>query len=121
MKAYLRVVANLRAASMFLPTAWRRVWWAVVPACLGWALAVSPDRGPAWTGAALIVTLIGSAALYRVAMADRGTTLAAGVGRLAIVWWLTLLFFSVLASLLFVVFLAAAYAVASAGLGFDAK
>jgi hypothetical protein len=51
---------------------------------------------------------------------DARKSLAAATARLAIVWLLTLAFFAVLASLLFVVFLSSAYAVASAGAGFDA-
>ena len=120
MQAYQWVVADLRAALKFAPAAWRRAWWVLVPVCLTWALAMSPDRGRAWTALAVTFTLVGSAELYRIATPGIAITLAAVVGRLAIVWLLTLAFFAVLASLLFVVFLSSAYAVASAGTGFDA-
>jgi hypothetical protein len=121
MQAYQWVVADLRVALKFAPAAWRRLWWILAPGCLAWALAMSPDRGRAWTALAVTFTLVGSAELYRIATPGNPTALAAGVGRLAIVWLLTLAFFAVLASLLFVVLLSSAYAVASAGTGFDAS
>jgi len=120
MQAYQWVVAGLRAALKFAPTAWRRRWWVLAPVCLAWALAMS-SRTAAWTDLSLVFTLVGSAALYRIAIPGSASALAAGVGRIAIVWLLTLAFFAVLASLLFVVFLSSAYAVASAGVGFDAS
>lgn len=121
MQAYLSIAADLRAGFLFVLPAWRRAWWALIPICLAWTMALSPDRGPAWTGLALLLTLVGSAELYRIAAVANQTALGAGVARLAIVWMLSLAFFAVLASLLFVVFLSSAYAVASAGAGFDAS
>jgi hypothetical protein len=121
MQAYLWLVADLRAALRFAPAAWRRAWWALIPACLAWAMAMSPDRAAAWTGLAVTLALIASAELYRMATPGSATALGPSVARLALVWLLTLAFFAVLASLLFVVFLSSAYAVASAGVGFDAS
>jgi len=121
MQAYQWVVADLGAASKFTPAAWRRAWWVLIPACLAWALAMSPGRNPAWAALALVFTLVASAELYRIATPGPATALAAAIGRLAVVWLLTAAFFSVLASLLFVVLLSSAYAVASAGAGFDAS
>ena len=119
MQAYLSLVADLRAALKFAPVAWRRAWWILIPICLAWALAMSPDRAAAWTGLAMVFTLVGSAQLYRVAAAGIAPALATATIRLSVVWLLTLAFFAVLGSLLFVVLLSSAYAVASAGVGFD--
>jgi hypothetical protein len=120
MQAYQRVVADLSAAFRFAPTAWRRAWWVLAPVGVAWALALSPGRGRTWTVIALAFSLLGSAELYRISTTAKAAAWAADVWRLALVWILTLALFAVLASLLFVVFLASAYAVASAGAGFDA-
>jgi hypothetical protein len=120
MQASLWVVAELRAALKFMSAAWRRAWWILIPTCLAWALAIS-SHAAAWTGLSLACTLIGTAELYRMAIPGAASALASAVGRLAAVWLLTLAFFAVLGSLLFVVFLSSAYAVASAGVGFDSS
>jgi hypothetical protein len=119
MQAYLRMVAGLRAALGFAPAAWRGAGGVLIPACLAWGMAMSPQRSAAWTGLALVVTLVASAELYRIAALGNAGRIAPRVGRLSIVWLLSLAFFAVLGSLLFVVFLSSAYAVASAGAGFD--
>jgi hypothetical protein len=120
MQAYLWLVADLRAAWRFTPAAWRRAWAILIPASLTWMVALSPVRAGPWTALAVAVTLMASAELYRIATPQAVSARGAAVGRLAIVWLLTLAFFAVLGSLLFVVFLSSAYAVASAGAGFDA-
>jgi hypothetical protein len=119
MQAYLWVVADARAALTFAAVAWRRAWWALIPTCLAWALALSPDRAAAWTALSLVSTLVTSVELYRIATPGDTGNRGAAVGRLALVWLLTLAFFTVLGSLLFVLFLSSAYAVASAGARFD--
>jgi hypothetical protein len=121
MQAHMSVVADSRAALKFAPVAWRRAWWALIPTCLTWALALSPGRAAGWTALALVSTLFASAELYRIATPGKIGARGAAVGRLAVVWLLTLVFFTVLGSLLFVLFLSSAYAVASAGAGFDAS
>jgi hypothetical protein len=120
MQAYLWLVADLRAAWRFTPAAWRRAWAILIPASLTWMVALSPVRAGPWTALAVAVTLMASAELYRIATPQAVSARGAAVGRLAIVWLRTLAFFAVLGSLLFVVFLSSAYAVASAGAGFDA-
>jgi hypothetical protein len=119
MQAYLWVVADVRAALNFASPAWRRAWMVLIPTCLAWALALSPVREAVWTTFALVCTLMASTELYRIATPESAGSRGAVAGRLAIVWLLTLAFFAVLGSLLFVVCLCSAYAVASAGAGFD--
>ena len=121
MQAYLWLVADMHAAWRFMPAAWGRAWAILIPTCLTWMLALSPARAGLWTWLAMAVTLTASAELYRIATPEAVGARGAAVGRLAIVWLLTLAFFSVLGSLLFVVFLSSAYAVAFAGVGFDAS
>ncbi len=121
MQAYLWLAADLRAALTFTPAAWRRASSILIVACLTWAMALSPARAPEWTALALAGTLVASAELYRIATPQGAGARIAATGRLAVVWLLTLAFFMVLASLLFVVFLASGYAVAFAGRGFDAS
>lgn len=120
MKVPQSMVAELSAASRFARLAWRdKLGWRVFIVGVFWALAlVFPER-PQWPAFAVAASLVASASLYRQAVSGRAGGLFAACVRLAAVWLLSLAFFAVLAALLLVVFLASAYAVASAGVGFD--
>jgi hypothetical protein len=121
----------LAAAVRFMPAAWRAAWAAlllVTGILAGWLAAIG--RGPAvlpsavWLLLAMAAMLAARGALWRLALRREGRGPAglqwgAVEVRLAAVWALWGLFLAVLALLLFVVLLCAAYAVASAGSGFD--
>ena len=66
----------------------------------------------------MLILLVASAVQYRITLATSDRGIANVVLRLGAAWILTLVFLVVLGSLLFVVFLSSAYAVASAGSGF---
>jgi hypothetical protein len=114
----------LAAAARFWPAAWKSCWAALLLTMAPLALAVR--FGGVWWIAAAAVTLAARGGLLRLAL-DAGQPGPGGLqfgrleARLAAVWALTALFLGILAAVAFVVLLAAAYAVASAGPGFDPK
>ena len=110
--------AALRSAAETVPWLWRKSWWVVAPAIVCWAVALSPLHAGQWTVLAMLIALVASAVQYRITLATSDQGVASDVLRLGGAWILTLVFLMVLGSLLFVVFLSSAYAVASAGSGF---
>ena len=121
---------GLAAALRFLPTAWRRGWGAMVIASglLAWLFAhrLAAPQSP-WPLEILLPALLAmvmvQGALYRVALGvgepgPTGLQWGAAEFRLATVWGLTAVFIAILGMLAFVVVLAFAFAVASAGPGF---
>ncbi len=112
------VFAACRAALAFIAPAWRGSGLTIALGVLVWTAALSPLHEPLLVVAALCLSLVVSADLYRQACGGAARGLVGGVARLCAVWLLSLTFFSVLGLLVFVVLLASAYAVASAGPGF---
>ncbi len=121
------------AAVRFVPAGWRPSWAAIVVASVAVGLRLWSARlaGPPLTGAALDVLAIlalvmAEASLLRSALAPGGPAGFAGLRwgraetRLLATWALSLLFLAIIALLVFVAALCAAYAVASAGAGFAA-
>ena len=114
----------LAAAARFWPPAWKTCWAALA---LGVAALVLALRfgGATWL-IAIPVALVARGGLMRLALGlgrpgPGGLQVGRLEARLAAVWALTALFLAILAALAFVVLLSAAYAVASAGPGFDSK
>ncbi|HXV01041.1 MAG TPA: hypothetical protein VG166_11130 [Caulobacteraceae bacterium] len=83
---------------------------------MAWRLAGGP-----WVILAVLGMLISRAVLWRRVLGGVDERLPASVARLAAAWLLGGLFLAMLLLLLLVTLLACAYAVASAGPGFDAK
>lgn len=110
--------AALNSATVTVPSLWRKSWWVLAPTIILWAVALSPLHAGLWSALAMPIALVASAVLYRNALATSDPDIAKAVLRLGGAWILTLVFMVVLGSLLFVVFLSSAYAVASAGTGF---
>ena len=121
---------GLAAALRFLPTAWSRAWGAIVIATglLAWLFAhrLAAPLSP-WPleilVPALLAMVVVQGALYRVALGvgrpgPAGLQWGPPESRLAAVWGLTTVFMAILGMLAFVVLLAFAFAVASAGHGF---
>ncbi len=114
----MRLGAALAAAFAFLGPAWRSAgpWlvaaWLICAAALQWA--------GAWWLAALVAIALARVMLWRSRVADKAA-FAVTFGRLGAVWGLGALFLAILSSVVLVVFLACAYAVASAGPLFDAR
>ncbi|MGH7023577.1 MAG: hypothetical protein ACREEB_08310 [Caulobacteraceae bacterium] len=116
-------VSGLAAAARFLPRAWRSSWAALALTALVVGLAL--DAGGAWWLAVAVLALVTRGGLWRLALTgDKPGPGGLQAGRielrLAVAWLLSGLFLAILAMLLLVVFLACAYAVASAGPGFNA-
>jgi len=124
------IVGGLGPAARLVATAWREAWAALILASVSiGAFLAATDGGPArrcaWLAVALLASLPAQGAVYRLALARPGI----GPGglqwghverRLLVVWLLTALFIFILGLLLFIVLIASAYAVASAGAGFVA-
>ncbi|MEO7027080.1 MAG: hypothetical protein ABI056_05950 [Caulobacteraceae bacterium] len=111
-------------ASRFAWIAWREAWPALGLASLAAGLWLNSPRDWIWFGVAVVSGWMAQGALYRVAfdcIVHRGGLHIGHVEwRLASAWLLTFGFLVIIASLMFVVLLAGAYAVASAGAGFIA-
>lgn len=114
----------LAAAARFWPAAWRTCW-ATLAICVATLILAVRFGGAAWL-AAILAALIARSDLTRLALGlgrqGRGGARVLWLeARLLSVWILTALFLAILAALTLVALLAAAYAVASAGRGFDPK
>lgn len=125
------ILKAIGAAARFLPIAWRRAWAAMALAAIavaasvasiGWAGAMGQTS--AWLFAVAALSLVTRGGLWRLALKQGrpgpgGLQVGATEARLAMVWVLSGLFLAILFLLLLVVLLCSAYAVASAGRGFD--
>ena len=120
------------AGVAFLPRAWTRPWFmalVAVVAAVGLAVALTPRVGswlsPATAMATIFVLPLAQAPLYALALSDASVATAAESAgrylRLLGVNLLTAVFLSIPALLLSVVALGAAYGMAYASPGFDAK
>ncbi len=117
------IAGGLAAAARFLPRAWRAAWAVLTLGVVTLVLAFSL-RGPGLWIAALAASLVARGALWRLASGrgrpgPGGLQLGVMEARLAGVWILAGLFLGIIALLALVVLLCGAYAVASAGRGFD--
>ncbi len=124
------ITAAVGAGLRFAPLAWRRAWGAMLLCGLAfggfWAQGVFSPTAPWRWGALLVVVTLGvvvAGGLYRLALGDErpgpvGLQWGGAEWRLSAVLALSATFLSVLALLAFVVVLAFAFAVASAGHGF---
>jgi len=131
MRSMELIVGGLGPAARLVATAWREAWGAMILASVSLGgLLIAADFGPGWRGAwlaaTLLATLAAQGALYRLALArpgigPGGLQWARAEWRLAAVWLLSALFMAILGLLLFILLLASAYAVASAGAGFVAS
>jgi hypothetical protein len=110
--------AALRSAAAGILPLWRKGWWVLAPAIIVWTAAMSPLHAGLWTILAVLSVMAASAVQYRYVLGRSDQGVASVVLRVGGAWILTLVFMVVLGSLLFVVFLSSAYAVASAGPGF---
>jgi hypothetical protein len=114
----------LAAAARFWPAAWRACSAALALCTVTLALALR-FGGMAWL-VAVLAALVARGGLLRLALGlerpgPGGLQAGRLEARLAAVWALTALFLAVLVALALVVALSTAYAVASAGRGFDPK
>ncbi len=114
------MTAGVRSGLAFVGPAWGRAWWLLGPCAMAFALCATRQGGPLGFGAAIAFSLAASTGLYRLLMDVGGSWLLASARMLA-AWLLTLALLAVLGLLLFVILLCAAYAVASAGAGFDSS
>jgi hypothetical protein len=117
------IAGGLAAAARFLMRAWSAAWAALTLVVVTLILAFSFEELGFWI-AALVASLVARGALWRLAngrdrLGPGGLQLGAMETRLAGVWVLSGLFLGIIALLALVILLCGAYAVASAGRGFD--